>query len=365
MTARISATSTPYPEKPWRNAQDSQDSTVGAASESSTSPLLDNGKVRASQRDRDEDDYTDGDSSNGDESSLKRKREKIHRPFVCTYKPCEKRYGKLKHLKRHELSPATMLVAPVNFLEKIYTFATRKDMRIPTRYSNVASNTTPSRAHNPHTLQIVLTPASAALFAPRSSAIVALASKVEPWLRQTLNKFKPDMRPLSNVQEYREFLKEVVSQPSAIWSLCSIMVSKAPDSELCKDSNPLVEALFNYQLIYIEAYIVYVDMVSRHEVAFKLTPETIEVLIEYHKDIYSVDVSASTWEWAEKEQQLKKLQDEFFQAVHGYVFRTGVKVLEGLENNGTGELFERRSEDAKKAIEAFFFSLCPPPPMIV
>jgi hypothetical protein len=173
------------------------------------------------------------------------------------------------------------------------------------------------------------------------------------------------MRPLSNVQEYREFLKEIVSQPSAIWSLCSIMVSKAPDSELCKDSNPLVEALFNYQLIYIEAYIVYVDMVSRHEVAFKLTPETIEVLIEYHKDIYSVDVSASTWEWAEKEQQLKKLQDGFFQAVHGYVFRTGVKVLEGLENNGTGELFERRSEDVKKAIEAFFFSLCPPPPMIV
>ena len=104
MTAHISATSTPYPEKPWRNAQDSQDSTVGAASESSTSPSLDNGKVRASQRDRDEDDYTDGDSSNGYESSLKRKRDEIHRPFVCTYKPCEKRYGKLKHLKRHELS---------------------------------------------------------------------------------------------------------------------------------------------------------------------------------------------------------------------------------------------------------------------
>jgi hypothetical protein len=139
------------------------------------------------------------------------------------------------------------------------------------------------------------------------------------------------------------------------------MVPKAPDSELRKDSNPLVEALFNYQLIHIEAYVVHVDMVSQHEVAFKPTPETIEALIEYHKDIYSVDVSASTWEWAEKEQQLKKLQEEFFQAVNRYVFRTGVKALEGLEEDGGGELLEGRGEDVKRAIIGLFLPLLPPP----
>jgi hypothetical protein len=143
------------------------------------------------------------------------------------------------------------------------------------------------------------------------------------------------------------------------------MVPKAPDSELRKDSNPLVEALFNYQLIHIEAYVVHVDMVSQHEVAFKLTPETIEALIEYHKDIYSVDVSASTWEWAEKEQQLKKLQDGFVQAVNRYVFRTGVKALEGLEEDGAGELLEGRGEDVKSAIMGLFLPLLPPPPRIV
>lgn len=143
------------------------------------------------------------------------------------------------------------------------------------------------------------------------------------------------------------------------------MVPKAPDSELRKDSNPLVEALFNYQLIHIEAYVVHVDMVSQHEVAFKLTPETIEALIEYHKDIYSVDVSATTWEWAEKDQQLKKLQDEFVQAVNRYVFRTGVRALEGLEEEGAGELLEGRGEDVKSAIMGLFLPLLPPPPRIV
>jgi hypothetical protein len=143
------------------------------------------------------------------------------------------------------------------------------------------------------------------------------------------------------------------------------MVPKAPDSELRKDSNPLVEALFNYQLIHIEAYIVHVDMVSQHEVAFKLTPETIEALIEYHKDIYSVDVSAVTWSWPEKEVQLKKLQDEFVQAVNRYVFRTGVRALEGLEEEGAGELLDGRGEEVKAAVMGLFHPLLPPPPRIV
>jgi hypothetical protein len=143
------------------------------------------------------------------------------------------------------------------------------------------------------------------------------------------------------------------------------MLPKKPDSELVKDSNPLVEAMFNYQLVHMEAYVVHVDMVSQHEVAFKLTPETIEDLIKYHKDIYSVDVSASTWSWAEKEVQLKKLQEEFVQAVNRFVFRTGVRALEGLEEDGAGELLDGRSEDVKNAIMQLFHPLLPPPPRIV
>jgi len=71
-------------------------------------------------------------------------------------------------------------------------------------------------------------------------------------------------------------------------NLTSLMLPKAPDSELRKDPKPLIEAIFNYQLVHLEAYIVHVDRVLRNEVAYKLTPDTIESLIDYHEDIHCV-----------------------------------------------------------------------------
>ena len=214
-------------------------------------------------------------------------------------------------------------------------------------------------------MPIQLLPASAAAFAPRSTVNVVLNSKVEPWLTQTLKRTNRVKRPLNSVQQHTRCLTETLSGPNAIWSLCSIMVPKAPDSELRRDANPLVEALFNYQLIHIDAYVVHVDMVSQHEVAFKLTPETIEALVEYHKDIYSVDVKASTWDWAEKEQQLTKLHDAFVAAANRFVFRTAARALEGMEQDGAGELLEGRAETIKSAIMGLFQPLLPPPPRIV
>lgn len=211
----------------------------------------------------------------------------------------------------------------------------------------------------------LLLPASAAAFAPRSAPTVVLNSKAESWLTQTLKRINRVKRPLNSVAQHTRCLTETLAGPNAIWTLCSIMLPKAPDSELRKDSNPLVEALFNYQFIHIEAYVVHVDMVSQYEVAYKLTQDTIDSLVEYHKDIYSVDMSASTWSWAEKEVQLKKLQEEFVQAANKFVFRTGVRALEGLEEDGAGELLEGRSEEVKNAITNLFQPLLPPPPRIV
>ncbi|KAF2816791.1 uncharacterized protein BDZ99DRAFT_1496 [Mytilinidion resinicola] len=214
-------------------------------------------------------------------------------------------------------------------------------------------------------MPIQLLPASAAAFAPRSAPTIVLNNKVEPWLTQTLKRTNRVKRPLNSVPQHYRCLTETLSGSGAIWTLCSIMLPKAPDAELRKDHNPLIEAMFNYQLIHIEAYVVHVDMVSQHEVAFKLTPETIEALIEYHKDIYSVDVSASTWNWAEKEAQLKKLQEEFVQAANRFVFRTGSRALEGMEEDGAGELLDGRGEDVKNSIMGLFLPLLPPPPRIV
>src|SRR3954452_21241908 len=212
-------------------------------------------------------------------------------------------------------------------------------------------------------MPVQLLPASAAAFAPRASSVnVVLGSKGEPWLTATLKRINRIKRPLNSVPQHTRCLTETLSSPNAIWTLCSMMLSKAPDSELRKDSNPLIEALFNYQLIHIEAYVVHVDMVSQNEVAFKLTPETIETLVEYHKDIFSVDTAANTWSWSEKEIQLKKLQEEFVQAANKFVYRTSATALEGLEENGAGELLSGRSDEVRSQISGLFVPLLPPPP---
>ncbi|KAL4871544.1 hypothetical protein BDV12DRAFT_163928 [Aspergillus spectabilis] len=211
----------------------------------------------------------------------------------------------------------------------------------------------------------VLLPSSAAAFAPRSSPNVVLNSRIEPWLTATLKRVNRVKRPLNNVSQHTRCLTETLSSTNAIWTLCSMMFPKAPESELRKDENPLVEALFNYQMIHMEAYVVHVDMVSQNEIAFKLTPETIEALVDYHKEIYSIDTAANTWDWAEKDNQLKKLQEEFVQAANKFVYRASAQALEGLEEDGAGELLGGRSEDAKGAISALFVPLLPPPPRVV
>jgi len=218
----------------------------------------------------------------------------------------------------------------------------------------------------PVTMPVQLLPASAAAFAPRASSVnVVLGSKVEPWLTQTLKRINRIKRPLNSVPQHQRCLTETLSSPNAIWTLSSLMLPKAPESELRKDSNPLIEAIFNYQLIHLEAYIVHVDMVLRNEVAYKLTPDTIESLIEYHKDIHCVDAKANTYDWSEKDQQCKKLHEDFVQAINKFVFRTHVSALEGLEEDGAGELLNGKSDEVKTSVMALIKPLLPPPPRIV
>lgn len=214
-------------------------------------------------------------------------------------------------------------------------------------------------------MPLQLLPASAAAFAPRSAPTIVLDSRVEPWLKETLKRINKIKRPLNSVPQHFKCLTEILGGSSAIWSLCSLMLPKAPDSELNKDSNALVEAINNYQMLHIEAYVVHVDMVSQREIAFKLTPETIDALIEYHKDIYSVDIAASMYAWPEKDSQIKKMQEEFTQAINRFVFRTSVTALEGLEEDGAGELSDGGSADVKTAIMNLFLPLLAPPPRIV
>lgn len=212
-----------------------------------------------------------------------------------------------------------------------------------------------------------LLPASAAAFAPRASSVnVVLGSgKPEQWLTQTLKRVNRVKRPLNSVMQHQRCLTELLSSENAIWTLTSLMLSKAPESELRQDPNPLVEALFNYQLIHVEAYVVHVDMVLRNEVGFKLSKDTIESLIEYHKEVHLVDTKANTHDWTEKDQQAKKLHENFIQAINKFVYRTHVSALEGLEEEGAGELLNGKSDEVKSQLLGLMKPLLPPPPRVV
>lgn len=211
-----------------------------------------------------------------------------------------------------------------------------------------------------------LLPKSAAAFAPRAAPNIVLNTRVEPWLTQAIKRVAKVKRTLNNPQQHHRVLTELLGGTAAIWNLASIVLPKAPKADLTQyDDDPLMEAMHNYDMIHIQAYVVHIDMVSQHEVAFKLTSETIEALIDYHKDIFCVDAAASIFDWPEKDAQVKKLQEEFKQAVNRFVFRTHMRALEGLEEDGAGELLEGRSEVVKGAVTQLFAPLLPPPPRIV
>jgi hypothetical protein len=209
-------------------------------------------------------------------------------------------------------------------------------------------------------MPVQLLPASAAAFAPRASSVnVVLGNKIEPWLTQTLKRINRIKRPLNSVPQHQRCLTETLSLPNALWTLASVMLPKLPEADMPQDP---MENLFSYQLVHVEAYIVHVDMVLRNEVAFKLTADSIEALVDYHKEIHCVDAKANTYDWSEKEQQCKKLHDDFVQAINKFVFRTHVSALEGLEEDGAGELLCGKSDEVKNNLLSLMKPLLPPPP---
>ncbi|GKU11063.1 unnamed protein product, partial [Fusarium langsethiae] len=209
-----------------------------------------------------------------------------------------------------------------------------------------------------------LLPASAAAFSPRPSSVnVVLGSKVETWLTSILKRIRRDRSCLKSVPQHQRFLTNILSSPNAIWTLASFMLPKTPESDFKRAANnPLLESITNYELVHVEAYVVYVDMVLRNEVAYKLTKDTIEAFVKYHQDIHCADAKANTYDWTDKEQQCKKLHEGFVEDINKFVFRTHVSALEGLEEGGAGELLHGESEEVKNNISALMKPLLPQPP---
>ena len=156
-----------------------------------------------------------------------------------------------------------------------------------------------------------LLPSLAAPFSPRSAPNVVLNTNVEPLLTATLRRVNRVKRPLNNVMQHTRLLAEALSPPNAIWTLCLLSLPRTPVSALKNGGDTLIQPLINCEMVQIDAYVVYVDMVFQNEVAFKLTPEAIKSLVEFHNSIYCLDAAANSADWPGKESKLKKLQEDF------------------------------------------------------
>ncbi|TQS36533.1 hypothetical protein Golomagni_03013 [Golovinomyces magnicellulatus] len=207
-----------------------------------------------------------------------------------------------------------------------------------------------------------LLPASAAAFAPRATHVsVVLGTRTEPWLTQLLKRIGREKFSLNTVVKQQKYLSGLLSSSTAIWTLTSLMVPRTPDFELHSDPNLLIEALMNYRILHVEGYIVLVDMVFENEIVFKLTSESIEALVNHHEGIYCANISASIlFPWPRIDAQIKKLHADFVQSINKFVYRTSVSAIDGLQEDGSGELLCGESEQVKQNIMNLFRPLTLP-----
>ncbi|KAI9760912.1 MAG: hypothetical protein M1840_002181 [Geoglossum simile] len=168
------------------------------------------------------------------------------------------------------------------------------------------------------------------------------AAKELPWLRNTLNA----IGVIDDNEHLRNALEQTLSSPNAIWTLCSIMFQRAPDSQLLIHPNWIFE---DHLMMHIWAHVV---DVQGHELVFKLTPETISELIMYHESVYLADAEAAACGgWAN---ETAELRDQFANAVNRFVYRTSAEALLDLERDGSGELSCGSSDQVKTAIMDLF-----------
>lgn len=186
-------------------------------------------------------------------------------------------------------------------------------------------------------------PSSAAAFAPRTPPSVVLDADVPQWLTVTLKRVRRARNPLNNPKQQTDFLIYILSTQSATWTLCSMML----------------EGLLG--MIHIEAYVVHVDMVSRKEMGFKLTKETISTLEGVHEE-FLLNSANCMWNCSGKKAHMNELQEKFVKAANKFVYRTNAEAL-GLDEDGSGDLLCDRSADVRAVISRLFVPMVPLPPI--
>ncbi|KAK2036767.1 hypothetical protein LZ31DRAFT_433953, partial [Colletotrichum somersetense] len=170
-------------------------------------------------------------------------------------------------------------------------------------------------------------PSTTAPFAPRpSEVILAMGPNDDSWLEETLKQFKTKPLP-REFQQRKGRLTEILSSNSAIWTLASIMVPQSKLSSPQLDRDPPFDT---GEILHIEGHVDHINMVTDRSVIFKLTDDSINSIVAYHKNVKTTEGS----DLKEGDQ----LHQEFKQTINKFVHRAPISVMEMFEVDGSGEL---------------------------
>ena len=179
-----------------------------------------------------------------------------------------------------------------------------------------------------------------------------LGSTVPPWLRVLLDNLNTSGRPLIQPCRCAQFLKGVLDRPTAEWTLASVMLPSPLWSPIGIDN-----IVNRYACVEIEAYVVYVDMSTRHEVLFKLLPRTVNRLLGLHEHACSGLVC--TFDQAQTGSYLHALREAFARTMDAFVYAVDASALQGLGSDGSGELLAGQPEMVKSAILEVLYHFLP------
>ncbi|KAJ5752746.1 hypothetical protein N7520_009663 [Penicillium odoratum] len=202
-------------------------------------------------------------------------------------------------------------------------------------------------------------PSSAKAFAPRDKPYIVLNPKYSDSLAKVLRQAKPEdytMRKRKDSSRQATLLSILLAPDTAIWTICEtdlFQVLYQAGQEYGPSQASLTETR------YIQAHVVHVDTISRNEMSFKLTSETIQSLIEFYDINISCHLSSSISNEPQKSTAPyhKDPKQAFVRKINGFVFCTPVSAFESLKSDGTGTLLGRQAMAAREAIERLLVSV--------
>ncbi|KAJ5654834.1 hypothetical protein N7490_001837 [Penicillium lividum] len=203
-----------------------------------------------------------------------------------------------------------------------------------------------------------LLPSSAKAFAPRAQPYIVLKPKYSEWLAKVIKQAKSanhNIRRRKNSSGQVILLSIILAPDTAIWTLYVTDLFqayyKARQVDVTSHTSPA-------ETRYIQAHVVHVDTISRDEIGFKLTPDTIEGLIKFYDNHISCHMSSSIGNGPQKVMapHHKDSKEGFVQRVNEFVFCTHVSALNSLQSDGTGTLIGIHAIAAREAINSLLVS---------